>query len=67
MRHPWLWRCPHCLGGNMKLPSALRHLKRKHRDCFSCRAETLMVSAMIEGRGAFIIGDIFARRPGSRV
>lgn len=51
----------------MKLPSALRHLKRKHRDCFSCRAETLMVSAMIEGRGEFIIGDIFARRPGSRV
>jgi hypothetical protein len=44
----------------MRLPSAAMHLRRRHLDCLSCSAEYLMVKSMIEGRGYFFEGDIFA-------
>lgn len=51
--HRWRWRCPHCLGGNMKLESAVRHLRRRHNDCWSCRLERTMVEAMRQGTGFY--------------
>jgi hypothetical protein len=34
----------------MKLFSALRHLRRKHYACWSCRIEQILVKEMISGR-----------------
>jgi hypothetical protein len=42
----------------MALPSAVRHLRRRHNDCWSCRLERLMVEAMIDGRGFVFEGPM---------
>jgi hypothetical protein len=49
----------------MRLPSAERHLRRKHYDCWSCKLERLMVQAMIEGKGFILDGPLFIRPAGS--
>lgn len=51
----------------MTLRSAARHLRRKHWECFSCRAERLMVLAMMEGRGYILEGDPFPETRSAKV
>lgn len=56
LKRPWLWRCPHCLGENVTLESALRHMRRRHLDCFSCRLEQQMVIELLADHGIFFEG-----------
>jgi hypothetical protein len=35
----------------MRIGSALRHLRRRHSDCWSCRIEAIMCRAIMEGKG----------------
>lgn len=50
----------------MPLTSADRHLRNKHFDCFSCKAERLLVEALIRGDGEFWINDTVHHHTGSR-
>lgn len=45
------WTCPHCGGSPMKLKSGQKHLRRKHADCWSCRTERLLLTALRAGMG----------------
>jgi hypothetical protein len=38
----------------MQLNSGIKHLRRKHIDCWSCHMEMLLLEAMMEGKG-FIV------------
>lgn len=42
----------------MRMGSALRHLRRRHAACWSCRVEQLLVLAIMEGKGFLIPGGL---------
>lgn len=50
-KHPLQWSCPHCEAKRLELKDGLRHLSNHHSACLSCRAERLLLIAMMEGRG----------------